>query len=106
LEQQSTFRQIKQLDASCHGIQCEHWITLAAGLAVWWLTRNHSSFIDRTAGMVMGTALVGRAANGRNGIAKALRFLTLRRGVNRLWLNSGGLQALRTPRTTQWFSVN
>ena len=58
----------------------KHWLTLGAGLAAWWLTRRHPSMLIRTAGMMAGTALAGRAASGRGGIAKALYYLPFVRG--------------------------
>ncbi len=53
----------------------EHWLVLGAGLAVWSLTRKSPSFVVRTVGMVAGSALVGRAASGRDGLSRLLRWL-------------------------------
>lgn len=53
----------------------EHWLVLGAGLAVWAATRKSPSFLVRTAGMVAGSALVGRAASGRDGLSRLLRWL-------------------------------
>ena len=53
----------------------EHWLVLGAGLAVWSLTRKSPSFVVRTVGMVAGSALVGRAASGRDGLSRFLRWL-------------------------------
>ena len=76
-----TFEQIKQFDKARPGIPGEHWMTLGVGLAVWLVTRNHSSLIVRTAGMAVGTAFVGRAASGRDGLARLFRFLPIGRKV-------------------------
>lgn len=53
----------------------EHWLVLGAGLAVWSITRKSPSFLIRTVGMVAGSALVGRAASGRDGLSRLLRWL-------------------------------
>ncbi len=58
----------------------QHWIALGAGLAAWLLTRKRSSLIVRTAGMLAGTALVGRAASGSDGLAKVVRYLPIGKG--------------------------
>lgn len=59
----------------------EHWLVLGAGLALWAATRKSPSFVIRTAGMVAGSALVGRAASGRDGLSKLLRWLPVGRRV-------------------------
>lgn len=53
----------------------EHWLVLGAGLAAWAITRRSPSVVVRTLGMVASTALVGRAASGRDGLGKVLRWL-------------------------------
>ena len=53
----------------------EHLLALGLGLGTWWLTRRHSSFIVRTLGLGVGTAMVGRAASGRDGLSKCVRLL-------------------------------
>lgn len=60
----------------------EHWLVLGAGLAAWWFTRKHPSMLLRTAGMIAGTALVGRAASGTGGIAKVLQYLPIGRRIS------------------------
>lgn len=59
----------------------EHWLALGAGIAAWALTRKSPSVIVRTAGMLAATALVGRAASGRDGLSKVLRFTPLGRRI-------------------------
>ena len=73
----STLHQLKDIDASREGIPGEHWLVLGAGLAAWALTRKSPSFVVRALGMVAGTALVGRAASGRDGLSKVLRWTPL-----------------------------
>lgn len=75
MKSDSTLKQIKAYDDSRPGIPGEHWLVLGLGLGAWLLTRKHRSFAVRTAGMMAGTALVGRAASGRDGIARVLRYL-------------------------------
>ena len=76
----STVNQSNSFDPAKSGLPGEHWIALGAGLAAWLLTRKRSSFIVRTAGMLAGTALVGRAASGRDGLAKVVRYLPIGKG--------------------------
>lgn len=59
----------------------EHWFVLGAGIAAWALTRRSPSVVVRTAGMLAATALVGRAASGRDGLSKLLRFTPLGRRI-------------------------
>ena len=73
-------QQLKNTDALQTGGSGQHWMALGAGLAAWLLTRKRSSFIVRTAGMLAGTALVGRAASGRDGLAKVIRYLPIGKG--------------------------
>jgi hypothetical protein len=77
----SKLDQVKTYDTSRAGMPGEHWIVLGAGLAAWLLTRKHPSVIVRTAGMMAGTALIGRSASGRDGVAKLLRYLPVGKGI-------------------------
>ena len=65
----------KPVNDSRDGFPGEHWLVLGAGLAVWTLTRRSPSFLVRTAGMLAGSALVGRAASGRDGLSRFVRWL-------------------------------
>ena len=56
-------------------------MTLGLGLGAWWLTRRHPSFIVRTIGLGVGTAMVGRAASGRDGLSRILRLLPVGKRV-------------------------
>lgn len=76
-------KEIKQLDDARPGFPGEHWITLAAGVGAWLATRHHPSFMVRTLGLMAGTALVGRAASGRDGIARLARYLPVGGGIRR-----------------------
>lgn len=79
-------RQIKELkayDEARPGFPGEHWLVLAAGLGAWLASRRHPSFMVRTLGLMAGTALVGRAASGRDGVAKLVRYLPVGGGIRR-----------------------
>lgn len=81
MKQANTPRPMKNFDDARPDQPGKHWLTLGAGLAAWWFTRKHPSMLLRTAGMVAGTALAGRAASGQGGIARVLRYLPFFRGV-------------------------
>lgn len=78
-----TLRDLKSRDDARPGVPGEHLVTLGAGLALWMLTRRSPSFLLRNLGLVAGTALAGRAASGRGGIARLLRVLPIGRGYRR-----------------------
>lgn len=79
----STLQTLKDRDAARPGFPGEHWIVLGAGMAAWMLTRRHPSTLVRTLGLMAGTALVGRAASGRDGLAKLVRYLPVGSGIRR-----------------------
>jgi hypothetical protein len=62
-------------------LKAEHWLVLGAGIAAWAITRKSPSFLVRTLGLVAGSALVGRAASGRDGLSKVLRFTPVGRRI-------------------------
>jgi hypothetical protein len=74
-------QRLKAVDDARDSFPGEHWLVLGAGLALWGLTRKSRSPLVRTLGMVGGTTLVGRAASGRDGLRKLLRFLPVGRGI-------------------------
>ena len=77
----SPIQQRKAEDQAREGIPGEHWLVLGAGIAAWAITRKSPSFLVRTLGLVAGSALVGRAASGRDGLSKVLRFTPIGRRV-------------------------
>lgn len=79
----TALQELKAADDARPSVPGEHWAVLAAGVGLWMLTRRSPSFLLRTLGMVGGTALVGRAASGRDGIAKLLRYTPLGSRIRR-----------------------
>ncbi len=55
---------LKRLDQSRDNIPGEHWLTLAAGIALWVATRKHPSAAVRLLTGIVGGFLVARAASG------------------------------------------
>lgn len=77
---------LKQYDDARDDFPGEHWIVLTAGLGLWYLSTKSRSALLELVGMAAATALIGRAASGRNGLAKLLRYTpvggALRRNSN------------------------
>ena len=72
-----SFRQLKEYDERRPGIPGEHWLVLGAGVALLMASRRSPSFLMRTAGSVLGSALLVRAASGHEGLSKVLRYLPI-----------------------------
>lgn len=81
-EEPSTLEQIKAADEAREGFPGEHWLVLGLGIAVWHFTRNDRRWYVRTAGGFAATALVARAASGRQGLSRVLRYTPLGRGIS------------------------
>lgn len=77
----SPIQRLKAADRAREGIPGEHWLVLGAGIAAWAITRKSPSFLMRTLGLVAGSALVGRAASGRDGLSKLLRLTPIGRRI-------------------------
>ena len=75
-----SFQQIKDYDENRPGFAGEHWLVLGAGLALLLASRRSPSFLVRTAGSVMGSALVVRAASGSEGLSQIVRYLPINQG--------------------------
>jgi len=67
-------QRLKAYDDNRSGFPGEHWIVLAAGLGIWYISQKHPSAVVRLLGIAAGTALVGRAASGRNGLTRLLKY--------------------------------
>lgn len=70
-----TLAQIKTYDENRPSFPGEHLFALGAGVALLMASRRSRSFLTRTAGSVLGSALLYRSASGRDGLTKLLRFL-------------------------------
>ena len=57
--------ELKRLDQRRSNVPGEHWLTLAAGIALWVATRKHPSGVVRLLAGIAGGLLVARAASGR-----------------------------------------
>ena len=82
LDEPSTLEKVKAADEAREGFPGEHWVVLALGVALWQFTRKHPNWIVRTAGAFGATSLVARAASGRAGLSKVLRFTPLGKGIS------------------------
>ncbi|HET8746201.1 MAG TPA: hypothetical protein VFM98_11395 [Ramlibacter sp.] len=80
-DERSTLEKIKAADAARPGFPGEHWLVLGLGVALWQFTRKHRSWAVRTAGGLAASALVARAASGREGLSRVLRYTPLGRGI-------------------------
>jgi uncharacterized membrane protein len=60
-------------DNSRESFPGEHWLVLAAGLALLLAARRSSSPVKRMAQAALGVALIYRTASGRDGVARLLR---------------------------------
>ena len=82
LAEPSALEKIKAADEARPGFPGEHWLVLALGIAVWQFTRRDRRWIVRTVGGLGATALVARAASGRQGLSKVLRYTPFGRGIS------------------------
>jgi hypothetical protein len=82
LDEPSTLEKIKAADEARPGFPGEHWLVLAIGIALWQVTRKHRNYLVRTVGALGATTLVARAASGREGLSKVLRYTPLGRGIS------------------------
>ena len=83
LDEPSPLEKIKAADEAREGFPGEHWLVLGLGIAVWHFTRRDRHWLVRTAGAFAASALVARAASGREGLSKVLRYTPLGRGISR-----------------------
>jgi hypothetical protein len=76
-EEPSVVEKVKRADEAREGFPGEHWLVLALGAGLWQVTRRHPQWIVRTLGALGASMLVARAASGREGLAKVLRYTPL-----------------------------
>jgi hypothetical protein len=81
LNEPSPLEKIKAADEARPGFPGEHWLVLAIGVGLWQVTRKSPNFLVRTIGALGATTLVARAASGRDGLSRVLRFTPLGRGI-------------------------
>lgn len=60
-------KDLQQWDERRPGFAGEHWLTLGAGLLLMRRAGRARSLMGRMAGRALGTALIARAATGRDG---------------------------------------
>jgi hypothetical protein len=65
-------KDIQQWDAARPGFKGEHWLVLGAGLLALRAAGRSRGLIGRTLGRTVGSALVARAAGGREGVVGKL----------------------------------
>jgi uncharacterized membrane protein len=70
---------LKRYDERRKGFAGEHWLTLGAGLVLLMKARRSRSPLGSIIGSTLGSALLYRAASGRGGLAKVLRYLPIGR---------------------------
>ncbi|NML46029.1 hypothetical protein HHL11_19935 [Ramlibacter sp. G-1-2-2] len=81
-EDASALGKIKAADAAREGFPGEHWVALGLGILAWQLTRKDPRWYVRAAGGFAATTLVARAAAGREGLSKVLRWTPLGKGIS------------------------
>ncbi|MBA4330257.1 MAG: hypothetical protein C0428_18675 [Polaromonas sp.] len=76
-------QKLKDRDDRRPGFPGEHWLVLAAGVAVLLAARRSPSPIVRALGSAAGSALLVRAASGRDGLARVLTYLPVGKLLSR-----------------------
>jgi len=76
-------KQLQAYDERRPSFPGEHWLVLAAGVAVLLAARRSPSTLTRTVGSAVGSALLVRAASGRDGLAKVLTYLPVSKLLSR-----------------------
>ena len=83
LEEPNPLEKLKAADQARPGFPGEHWLVLALGVALWQVTRRHRHYAVRTAGALGASMLVARAASGREGLSRVLRYTPLGSRISR-----------------------
>jgi hypothetical protein len=74
----SLWQSVKDFDNQRESLPGEHLMTLAAGAILFMASGRSRSLLFRTLGPIIGGALMMRAASGRDGLEKLVRYLPLR----------------------------
>ena len=83
LSLQRALQSYQAWDDSRDSFPGEHWLVLAAGVALLLAASRSSSPVKRIVGAALGGALLYRAASGRDGVARLLRQLPSTKGLLR-----------------------
>ena len=75
---------IQQWDAARPGFKGEHWLVLGAGLLALRSAGRSRGIVGRTLGGAVGSALIARAASGRDGVLGKLARAMAPAGAARL----------------------
>ncbi len=78
-----SLQQLKDWDDRRPSFPGEHWLVLAAGVAVLLAARRSPSPLVRALGSATGSALLMRAASGRDGLAKVLSYVPVGKLLSR-----------------------
>ena len=71
-------------EESRDGFPGEHWLVFGAGVALLLASSRSTSPLKRALGSAVGSALLYRAASGRDGVAKLVRYLPAAKGLLRI----------------------
>jgi uncharacterized membrane protein len=74
----------KAWDESRDSFPGEHWLVFGAGLALLLASSRSASPVKRALGSALGSALLYRAASGRDGVAKLAGYLPAAKGLLRI----------------------
>ena len=72
-----SIERLNEYDKRRPGFAGEHWLVFGAGVAVLLASRRSGSPLWRAVGPALGSSLLYRAASGREGLAKLLRYLPI-----------------------------
>ena len=81
-DETSPVEKLKAADEAREGFPGEHWVVLAMGVAMWQFTRRDRRWYVRAIGGFVATTLVARAASGRKGLSKVLRYTPLGKAIS------------------------
>ena len=74
-------RKLRIYDDTRDSFPGEHWVVLGIGVALLVASSRSPSPLKRAIGSALSSALLMRAASGRDGIAKLVRYMPQHKGV-------------------------